>query len=156
MENSKIEWTDHTANLCGDAPKSAKDVMGVTQKHYLTDTIKVFQFGKDSPRRKIVGVWDALDKFQRDAFDAKKTDRVFVGSMMDIFEKSRPLVNKDGIATEGETGELRKELFKRISDERYPNLLFLLLTKRPSNINKYIPKEWIEEPRKNVMYGLLL
>jgi len=154
MENSKIEWTDHTANLW----------WGCTEVHEGCDRCyaKIFShrydggtplWGKDAPRRRIKGVWDALDKFQRHAFDANKIHRVFVGSMMDIFEKSRPLVDRDGTGIDGETGELRKELFKRISEGRYPNLLFLLLTKRPSNILKYIPKEWIEQPRQNVMYG---
>jgi protein gp37 len=31
--------------------------------------------------------------------------------------------------------------------------LFLLLTKRPSNINKYIPDSWKENPPENVMFG---
>jgi len=154
MENSKIEWCNHTANVW----------WGCVEVHDGCDNCyaKVFShrydmgnplWGKDAPRRRIDGVWDALDKFQREAKKVNGIHRVFVGSMMDIFEKSRPLVDKVGISVEGETGELRKELFKRISDERYPNLLFLLLTKRPSNINKYIPKEWIDEPRANVMFG---
>ena len=37
------------------------------------------------------------------------------------------------------TGVLRDRLFDQISNGWYPNLTFLLLTKRPSNINKYIP-----------------
>jgi protein gp37 len=31
--------------------------------------------------------------------------------------------------------------------------MFLLLTKRPSNINKYIPDEWKSNPPRNVMFG---
>ena len=31
--------------------------------------------------------------------------------------------------------------------------MFLLLTKRPSNINKYIPDEWKKCPPENVMFG---
>ena len=41
----------------------------------------------------------------------------------------------------------------RISDNFYPNLMFLLLTKRPSNINKYIPEIWKTNPPENVMFG---
>jgi protein gp37 len=37
--------------------------------------------------------------------------------------------------------------------EQNPNLIFLLLTKRPSNINKYIPEAWKDNPPANVMYG---
>ena len=31
--------------------------------------------------------------------------------------------------------------------------MFLFLTKRPSNINKYIPESWLENPPINVMFG---
>ncbi len=31
--------------------------------------------------------------------------------------------------------------------------MFLLLTKRPSNINKYIPAEWEDGAPDNVMFG---
>jgi protein gp37 len=32
-------------------------------------------------------------------------------------------------------------------------LIFLFLTKRPSNINKFIPEEWKVNPPSNVMFG---
>jgi protein gp37 len=51
------------------------------------------------------------------------------------------------------TGVLRDKLFSYISLGKYPNLMFLLLTKRPSNINKYIPESWKLTPPKNVMFG---
>jgi protein gp37 len=44
-------------------------------------------------------------------------------------------------------------LFTRIDGGMYPNLQFLLLTKRPSNINKMIPGNWISNPPKNVIFG---
>lgn len=151
---TKIEWSNHTANLwwgCTEIHEGCDNCYARTFSHRYDGGQPLW--GSQAPRRKILNVWNELDKFQRHAFDVNKIHRVFVGSMMDIFEKSMPLVDKNGITVNGETGDLRKELFKRISDERYPNLLFLLLTKRPSNILKYIPKEWIEAPRHNVMYG---
>jgi len=151
---TKIEWSNHTANLwwgCTEIHEGCDNCYARIFSHRYDGGQPLW--GRQAPRRKILNVWNELDKFQRHALDANKTHRVFVGSMMDIFEKSMPLVDKDGTTVNGETGDLRKELFKRISDERYPNLLFLLLTKRPSNIIKYIPKEWIEAPRQNVMYG---
>jgi len=75
--------------------------------------------------------------------------------MMDIFEKPMPLINSNGtdIIADLNTGEIRDFFFQRISENRYPNLMFLLLTKRPSNINKYIPENWRQTPPKNVMFG---
>ncbi|HCW06660.1 MAG TPA: hypothetical protein DGG95_04760 [Cytophagales bacterium] len=152
MNNSKIEWTSHTANLwwgCARVHEGCDNCYAeLMAKRYGHDV-----WGIETPRRKILSVWDDLDRYQRKAEAEKKLHRVFVGSMMDIFEKSRPLVNTNGMDIEGETDDLRKELFQRISDDRYPNLMFLLLTKRPSNINKYIPSEWKSNPPPNVMFG---
>lgn len=50
------------------------------------------------------------------------------------------------------TGQLRDKFFNEIVPN-CPNIMFLLLTKRPSNINKYIPKSWKENPPSNVMFG---
>ena len=77
---------------------------------------------------------------------------------MDIFEKPKGIFNAKGKSLiEGEdefwnTGQLRDKFFNEIVPN-CPNLMFLLLTKRPSNINKYIPESWKENPPKNVMFG---
>lgn len=157
-KNSNIEWMNHTANLwhgctkvhegCNNcyaeliANKSGNDVWGI-----------------DKPRLAVKSVWGKLDEMQMEAEKAGEMHRVFAGSMMDIFEKPFPVVDGNGrkvyypsgeLAT---TGYLRRVLFYRISNNRYPNLMFLLLTKRPSNINKYIPESWKENPPENVMFG---
>jgi protein gp37 len=78
--------------------------------------------------------------------------------MMDIFELPKPLVDSNGNPLiEGKdefsnTGQLRDRFFSEVVPNS-PNLMFLLLTKRPSNINKYIPEEWKDNPPKNVMFG---
>ena len=51
------------------------------------------------------------------------------------------------------TGDVRDDLFRKIGEGEYPNLIFLLLTKRPPNINKYIPPSWKVNPPKNVWFG---
>ena len=58
-----------------------------------------------------------------------------------VSKEDRPLTTSDS----------RDMFFREIV--RYPNLMFLLLTKRPSNINKLIPKSWLTEPPRNVMFG---
>lgn len=152
-QNSKIEWTHHTANLwhgCTKVHEGCDNCYAETlAKRWGNDV-----WGNDKPRKIINSVFNELDKFQRIAKEANEMQRVFVGSMMDIFEKPMPLIDSKGIEiTNLNTGEIRDTFFKRISENRYQNLMFLLLTKRPSNINKYIPESWKQTPPENVMFG---
>ena len=147
--NSKIEWTTHTANLwwgCTAVHADCDNCYARVLSHRWGENL----WGNDVPRRAIKSVWKDLDRYQREAKKADRFDRVFVGSMMDIFEKPMPLSNP--IDHYENTDDLRQEFFTRIGAEIYPNLLFLLLTKRPSNIPKYVPAGWLEDP-PNVMYG---
>ena len=157
MKNSKIGWTMHTANLWWGCVKVADGCSGC----YACEIAKFRQhdvWGNDKPRRMINDVWENLEKFQKEAKKLNEIHRVFVGSMMDIFEIPMPLVDNVGNAlTEGKdefwnTGQLRDKFFNEIVPN-CPNLMFLLLTKRPSNINKYIPQEWQDNPPNNVMFG---
>jgi protein gp37 len=149
-QNSKIEWTHHTANLW----------WGCTEVHQGCDNCYARTFanrygtkwGNDQPRKAIKGVWGNLLGMQAKAAAKGETHRVFVGSMMDIFEKPMVLVDSKGELMFEHTGTLRDKFFNEIVPNS-PNLIFLLLTKRPSNINKYIPKSWIYNQPTNVMYG---
>ena len=154
-ENSKIEWTHHTANLwwgCTEVHAGCDHCYAKTFSHRYDGGNSLW--GADASRRRIKSTFNDLDKYQRKAKEAGEIHRVFVGSMMDIFEKPMPLLNPvDHYHT---TDDLRQEFFTRITwddGSLYPNLLFLLLTKRPSNIHKYVPAGWLDEPPKNVMYG---
>lgn len=145
-QNSKIEWTDHTANLwhgCTKVHEGCDNCYAeVLSKRWGNDI-----WGNDKPRKLVISFFKDLDKYQELAKKNGEVHKVFVGSMMDIFEKPMPLVDNKGIEIVNlNTGQLRGMFFKRISENRYPNLMFLLLTKRPSNINKYIPEEWKSTP----------
>lgn len=152
-QNSKIEWTHHTANLwhgCTKVHEGCDNCYAETFAKRWGNNI----WGNDKPRKIIMSVWKDLDKYQKLAQKKNEIHRVFVGSMMDIFEKSMPLIDSKGNNfTSSNTGEFRDIFFRRIIDGYYPNLLFLLLTKRPSNINKYIPESWKTNPPENVMFG---
>lgn len=152
-KDSKIEWTHHTANLwwgCTKVHEGCDNCYAETLSKRWGDDV----WGNDKPRRAIKSVWSDLHKYQRLAKESGEMHRVFAGSMMDIFEKPMPLINSKGELIEGmNTNELRQVLFHSISRGDYPNLMFLLLTKRPSNINKYIPESWKENPPANVMFG---
>lgn len=152
MKNSKIEWCHHTINLW----------WGCTEVHEGCDHCyaKILAnrwgfpvWGIDNVRREIQSALKNLSDLQKKAEIGNENHRVFVGSMMDIFEKSMPTFDFKNKVVSGTTGDLRDELFRRISANEYPNLTFLFLTKRPSNINKYIPEEWKSNPPSNVMFG---
>jgi protein gp37 len=119
-------------------------------------------WGNDAPRREIRKTFADFKRYQRMAAEAGEIHRVFVGSMMDIFEKPMDLINakgepvtaigSDGLEFELKTDWLRNAFFNDVVPN-CPNLMFLLLTKRPSNINKYIPNDWKKNPPENVMFG---
>ncbi len=152
MKKSTIEWTHHTANLwhgCTKVHEGCDNCYAAAiSKRYGNDI-----WGNDKPRKQIKSVWAELIKFQKEAHAIGETHRVFVGSMMDIFERPMPLIDHNGNQLQHTTGDLRDILFNNISNGMYPNLMFLMLTKRPSNINKYIPEAWKEAPPENVMFG---
>jgi protein gp37 len=149
-ENSKIEWTHHTANLwwgCAEVHDGCDNCYAKALSHRWG-----FDIWGNSKRRMISSAFKDLDRYQRKAEEACEYHRVFIGSMMDIFEKSMPLLNPVRHYTE--TDDLRQELFSRIIAELYPNLFLLFLTKRPTNIPKYIPAGWMLKPEPNIMYGI--
>lgn len=164
-QNSKIEWTDHTANLwwgCTKVHEGCDNCYAEALDNRYNHKNK--HWGNAAPRKAVKSVWNDLKKFQVDASTGKTPAKtkfredlrsVFVGSMMDIFEKPMPLEApvKFGDNIEVHNIEyLRNYLFTKVIPAS-PNLLFLLLTKRPSNINTMIPEEWKTNPPVNVMFG---
>lgn len=152
-ENSKIEWCDHTGNLwwgCVEINEGCDNCYAAKLAKRWGKEL----WGNDLPRERKKIAFTQFDKFEREAIKAGRKMTVFVGSMMDIFEKSMPLSNPtDEWKT---TGDMREELFRRISQGRYPNLIFLLLTKRPSNVLKMVPEAWRGAAPENVWIGITL
>ena len=90
-------------------------------------------------------------RWQRTAEKEGDRRNVFVGSMMDIFEKDMPLINRQGENVDGlTTGSLRARFFRYLDQEAFPNLVFQLLTKRPQNIGRMLPFDLLPA---NVMIG---
>lgn len=150
-ENSKIEWTDHTVNLwwgCAKVHTGCKNCYA----EYLSDTrYKKELWGEKQPRKRIKSAFSDLDKYQQQAERENKSVKIFCGSMMDIFEFSKFLENITHQFIQ--TMHLRVELFKRISEGKYNNLIFLFLTKRPENIDFMVPINWHSNKPKNVWFG---
>ncbi len=151
-QNSKIEWCHHTANAwhgCTTVTAGCDHCYAeVISKRWGRDI-----WGNEKPRLMIESFFNDVAKYQKLAKASNEMHRVFVGSMMDIFEKPMPLIDNKGAARFIDSGNLRNELFHYIDFGFYPNLMFLFLTKRPSNINKYIPTPWLTLPPHNVMFG---
>lgn len=151
MENSKIEWTHHTANLwwgCTKVHEGCDHCYAETLAKRTGNDV----WGNDKPRKAGKTVWSDLLRYQAQAHALRAVRRVFVGSMMDIFEKSMPLTDWQGNPLPINTGHLRDRFFNEIIPA-CPEIQFLLLTKRPSNINKQVPAAWKINPPPNVMFG---
>lgn len=149
--NSNIEWTHHTANLwwgCTEVHAGCDNCYARVWANRYGD-----KWGDDAARRPIKSVWGNLLGMQAKAAAAGEVHRVFVGSMMDIFEKNRPINAEDPNGPNLDF--FRTKFFTEIVPNS-PNLLFLLLTKRPSLINRTLANIvplWLENPPKNVMFG---
>jgi len=152
MQNSKIEWCDHTANAwegCVEVHAGCDHCYARVMSHRWGKDL----WGNDKPRMIVKSFFTKLDLFQKLAAKAGEVHRVFINSISDLFERPMPLIDGKGETLNVNTGDIRNAFFMQIELGKYPNLLFLLLTKRPSNINKYIPESWKENPPANVMFG---
>lgn len=161
-QNSKIEWCDHTVNLwwgCTEVHAGCDNCYARTLAHRRKPHLNLW--GRDAARLMIKSAFSDLAKYQRRGNAKGEVYKIFINSMSDIFEKDGgSLINDKGEMITDDIhvyptwiSALRDQLFEEISEGKYPNLLFLLLTKRPSNINKYIPEEWKTNPPENVMFG---
>lgn len=158
--NTLIEWTLRTANLwhgCTRVHAGCDNCYACALSKRLGRDI----WGNDHPRRLVNSIWKDLANYQKWAEQKGEIHNVFVGSMMDAFEKSMPVIQLNGnpsddffsiAGNELTTGHLRDYFFEVVIPNS-PNLFFQLLTKRPSNINKYIPKKWRANPPNNVIFG---
>lgn len=136
MDVTKIEWADSTVNYwmgCtqlkrrGGAPSACDHCYAKT----LTRRFGVVWNGP--PVRTKAASWAKLPSYQRAAkrFRAKHGRRraVFVNSLSDILDKLAPQSWRD-------------EAFAQM--EAAPDVIVMLLTKRPENARKMVPKHWLE------------
>lgn len=145
-DTTEIAWTDSTANLWWGCVEVHAGCDFCYARTFSANRTGKSLWGTDVPRRAIKGVWGDLSRWQRTAADffAEHGRRrtVFVGSMMDIFEKGHPALDSKGEPVEGGTAELRRRFFEEVVPAT-PDLIYLLLTKRPSNVLKMVPAAWL-------------
>jgi len=136
MENTKIEWADHTCNFWIGCTK----VSPACDHCYAERNAGRFghaKWGKDEARRiTIAAYWRQPLRWNRDALAAGRPARVFCGSEMDFMERNP------------QVAEARQQAFRVM--EATPNLDWLLLTKRPQEYEKFLPQAWLAAPRPNV------
>lgn len=141
MENSRIEWTDHTFNPW----------VGCTKVSLACDHCYAENWAKraGSPqlwagerRRTTAQNWQLPFKWNRQAKADGVRRRVFCASLADVFDNQVP-------------DEWRSDLWHLISQCR--DLDWLLLTKRPQNIRKMLPRplgfDWLDWPYPHVWLG---
>lgn len=146
-ENTKIEWADSTWNPWVGCTK----ISAACDHCYAEEWAGRFgqvQWG-DNPRKRTSDAnWRKPRKWNRDAEKSGKPHFVFCASLADVFDNQVPT-------------EWRNDLWELIASTR--NLTWLLLTKRPQNIQRMLPvmdstkpgyKPWNEKwPWKNVWLG---
>ncbi len=137
--NSTIEWTTHTFSPWWGCTQ----ISPACDRCYamLTAMWRGYKvWGKDAPRRFLSDdTWRKPHAWNRAARDAGERDCVFCASMCDVFERRADLDAE------------RSRLWKLIEDT--PHLDWQLLTKRPENVLKMVPKSWLMSWPPNVWIG---
>lgn len=130
-ENTEIEWADHTFNPwegCTKISPACDNCYAAERAH----RFKSVEWG--GPRRRTsVSNWNKPKRWERDAesfmLEHGRRQRVFCASLADVFDNQVP-------------EEWRADLWDLIRE--CPSLDWLLLTKRPQNIEKMLPPFWDE------------
>lgn len=126
-KNSNIEWTHHTFNPWVGCTK----ISPACDNCYAEAWDKRYggaHWGAKAPRRRTTQQnWKQPLKWNAEAAAAGERHRVFCASLADVFDNKAPQ-------------EWRNDLFDLI--RATPHLDWLLLTKRPQNIAKMLPKDW--------------
>lgn len=129
-ENSKIEWTHHTFNPWWGCVKVSEGCANCYAETMAKRTGHNVWGPKTTTQRRTFGEkhWAEPLKWNADAQAAGERRRVFCASMADVFEDHTAVV------------WARAALWELIA--RTPALDWLLLTKRPENVNRMAPALW--------------
>ena len=128
MENTSIEWCHHTFNPwigCVEVSPGCANCYARIQSHRFGHAT----WGAETERKiSSEAYWKQPLKWNRQAGNSGQPTRVFCGSMCDVFEWRADLHSH------------RDRLWELI--EATPHLTWMLLTKRPENMNFLTPARW--------------
>lgn len=149
-ENSNIEWTDHTFNPWMGCTKVSPACHNCYAERDMDHRYGKVKWGANGNRILTSAAnWDKPVRWNRKAAELGYRPRVFCASLADVFEdwqgpitKSGVYLSKTGRASTGEANrmtlcDVRRDLFRLI--DATPHLDWLLLTKRPENIERMWP-----------------
>ncbi len=127
-ENSKIEWTDHTFNPWIGCQKVGPGCDNCYAEAMMADRYGRVKWGPGEARALTSNAnWRKPLSWNRAAEKAGQRARVFCASLADVFDNAVDPAWRD-------------RLWSLIAAT--PHLDWLLLTKRPGNIAKMLPKDW--------------
>jgi protein gp37 len=180
MENSNIGWTHNTLNFwigCEKVSPGCKHCYAEADQATRRGRVVWGKHGTRSVTS--YSNWRQLLRWDREAAITGKKILVFAQSLADTFEDfSGPVINAkkqrlywpdfgsydvdgfpvfDNAVTIKETDQpltleiMRAEMFKII--DRTPNLIYQMLTKRPENMQKMAPDNWVDGWPSNVWAG---
>lgn len=130
MELSGIEWTNNTFNPWLGCRKVSEACRSCYAQATALQNGLVSNWHSDRQRTS-ESYWQGPYAWDREARETGRRIRVFCASMADVFDDAKAI-----------QPHWRTDLWKLISDT--PNLDWQLLTKRPQNITKFVPTEWIK------------
>lgn len=129
-ENSGIEWTDHTFNPWTGCTKVSAACDHCYAEAWSKRSGHV-QWGPHGARRR-TKTWGNPVKWNKELEGTGRRERVFCASLADVFDNHRSI-----------SPAWRQDLWELI--EATPNLDWLLLTKRPQNVERFAPSHWWHE-----------
>lgn len=126
-ENSGIEWTHHTFNPWIGCQKVSA-ACDFCYAEVWDNRFGGERWGPHAPRTR-TKTWGNPVKWQNKAAATGRRYRVFTASLADVFDNHRTI-----------DPSWRRELWALIRS--CPDLDFLMLTKRPQNIARFLPDDW--------------
>lgn len=133
-ESTIIAWTDHTFNAWMGCHKVSEGCRNCYAATLTKNRMGLDLWGKNARRQETKSPWKHVKKWQEDAASGQEgllqngKHLVFVGSLMDWAEDRDDLL------------PIRERLWQTVRE--CPDLWFQFLTKRPENIERFLPSDW--------------
>lgn len=137
-ETTGISWTDHTFNPWMGCTRVSPGCENCYAEKFVTGRMGLPVWGVDAERRiTSQAYWRQPGRWNKAAEKAGVRRRVFCASLADVFEIAPPR----NIAANDAMHRARPALWGLI--DATPHLDWLLLTKRPQNVAKLVPPDWM-------------